>query len=165
MIFYSKYKINFFFPFLPSVPKVVVLNRKGIRVQLVTVRQEIPPTVNKNVGIIIFKVIVSFETDVAQGMLSQLTGVKCFIRHQQELRVVLFFSWHKLPKIDWTSYLQCISFVDSHSVEVSKVSNPPHVLVFRSVGEEAHALQPAKPEGFINRKDNLILSKLIKNGA
>ena len=97
-------------------------------------------------------------------MFSHLSGVEGLIRHAEDVGVVLLLAHDELPEIDRASDGRCIALVNTHAVNVTVVSDAPHVLDFRHVGKEAHPLQPAVPEGLVHCDHNLETSELVEDG-
>lgn len=98
-------------------------------------------------------------------MLRPLSRVGVFVGHKEEVRVILLLTDDQITEIDGSSNHHRVNVVDSHAVGVAEVGNAPHVFEFGHVGEEAHTLQPAIAEGFIDRDGQLEGQKFIENGS
>ena len=89
--------------------------------------------------------------------------VESLIGEAQDIRLELFLSNDKLSEIDRSCNTRGIAMVDSHAVDISVISNSPHILNLRNISKETHSLQPSISEHLVRSYHDLVLQKLIKN--
>ena len=153
---------NVALPLLPSIAKTVVLDPIGIGIESGAVSHQIPTIFNKQKLLALPQTTKTFRAPVLFRMLSQLPRVKCFITHHQDIRIVFFLKGYKLSEVHRSSYTHRIRKVYIHSIQVTKVRYPTHVLDSRSICKKAHSLKPSETPCLINRQHNLVLHKPIE---
>lgn len=77
--------------------------------------------------------------------------------------MVLLLAHNELSKVNRACDARGVTIIQAHSIYISVVGDAPHVLNFRSVCEEAHALQPPIPEGLVHSDRDLVASELVED--
>jgi hypothetical protein len=88
--------------------------------------------------------------EVAGWVLTELSGVECFVGEDQDVGVVLFITYDELPEIDGSCDVEGILRVDPHSVEILKPGDPEHGGVLFDIPKETHSLEVPMPEGLVS---------------
>ena len=111
-------------PIRPAVSKAVVLHPKGVRIQLLAASYQIATIFLENVRLMA-DVLLIFEAEVFFGVFCPLCGVRVFVRHGENVGIVLFLTNYEITEVNGPGDDHCILMVNAHAVGVAKVGDAP----------------------------------------
>ena len=111
-------------PIGPAVSKAVVLYPKGVRIQPLAASYQIATVFLENISLI-DDVLFIFKTEVFFRVLCQLCRICIFVRHGENVGIILFLTNYEITEVDGPGDDHCILMVNAHAVGVAKVGDAP----------------------------------------